>query len=620
MPAAFAAGPWVRRDDAAEGDDSLLIRLGYPSVHPTLQAVEHGRPPPLVGGAWGGDAFRVDDVLRAPFVPPLCPPTERPCGVGEALGYGCGVGWLLSKFHQKVELIYSALLPQEVVPYFTISDASKIESLDFCVCGATNPFYEDDKRNRWAALICNVVTGHVATNAAVRVPHGVKRLVAHVARAGTCAVKPTGVADGRPAAWALSCFAWHTSTVVADGAGGGQPWDDAHAVPPLATAAGGVAAVGDAAARGARLITAVTKCHEATNAKLSAHLDWAATMMELVAPIINHSEAEQRQVHAAVASFPLADAAAVDDVTAAACRSRTERAAVAQLAYEEAKTRRLLREVRGHVYRLIDCVNWRNARALRTDENRLFTDTFNTAEYQLYDLPSQVLLHSASCSLALRVCHGLDDSSEPMKTTGKLWVSKNYFAFKAGWLSRKTGGKKAKDKGHMVEVVPFDLVHSVLRDNAVIQNSIRVALPGGVMLYIGELSDTYRTATLLQTLVEKQRAVQRALSPHDAVLAVPPPTTADRDDAFAVTHIITVPCGLYLHDRREHKLDMVRRRCHRRVRVLERDHNGAPVPAALEEEARRLQRERDGLRSELDARHRPRLLAIKARLDELEPR
>eukprot|EP01062_Namystynia_karyoxenos_P046462 TRINITY_DN3481_c0_g2_i2.p1 TRINITY_DN3481_c0_g2~~TRINITY_DN3481_c0_g2_i2.p1 ORF type:complete len:1406 (+),score=397.93 TRINITY_DN3481_c0_g2_i2:561-4220(+) len=554
-PISFAARPWLPATEPG-ADFHAEDSLSAPCVPPLLPAQPSAAAEAAAPAAAGGAAD-------------VAPRTPAPqCGLSQAMAYGCDLRWMLATFKEKTAIIYAALLnraticfvghgqagavgravlscvhlvaplrlaPTELVPYFTVSDASKIERLGFCVAGSTNPFYEDPARNKWAALICHVGQGTVSVNSKQQAapPGELRRFVQHLLQ---------GVQEGRPEVWVRCFFQWQTARIAARD--GTAPED----VPcPLK----GHSPVTEpelcaAAERCERFISCYTKCHEVNKAKLAIHSDWFATMREVLSPVADRSEQLQKDFYGQLVSFPVAEVSVLDDASFWSCLSRTERAFLAQLAHEEEKTRLLIKQLRGRLYLLLDLLNCRNSKALRDADNRGFCDTFNLPEFQLYNLPQQVLLHSASCALALAVCEGLDDSSEPVRTTGRLWVSKNYFAFKAGWLSRR----KAKDKAHHVEVIPFDIVRSVLRtppDCSVMSDGLKVSLPG-VMLYVGHLHDTFRTAALLQTLVEKQRCVQRMCGSADPVIAVPSPRH-EQDDALSVTRRIVVPCGLYLRER-----------------------------------------------------------------------
>eukprot|EP01065_Artemidia_motanka_P032673 TRINITY_DN39669_c0_g1_i1.p1 TRINITY_DN39669_c0_g1~~TRINITY_DN39669_c0_g1_i1.p1 ORF type:complete len:1317 (+),score=443.29 TRINITY_DN39669_c0_g1_i1:67-3951(+) len=515
--------------------------------------------------------YKVADTLRVPLVAPLA--DVAPAGLRAAMGHGCDLRWFFSTFRLGVASIYAALLNREtvcfvghgraqevgravlscvhlvspmwpeagqVVPYFTVSDASKIESLPFCIAGSTNPFYEDVSRNRWATLICHVKDGTVTPTSAkeqARAPTSLKRLVQHLVQ---------GVQDGRPEAWVRTFMEWHTARLVRD-AEDGVHWSDTEQLPPLVSVDPSFPSRAAALAeKTERQLTVFTKCHEVAAAKLHVHVNWFASVVELLGAAADRGELLQREQYAELANLPVPECRTLEDTSRWACGSATETALTAQMAFEEGKGRRMIRRLRSRVHRLVDSMNWRNDKALRHDDNRSFSCTFNLPQFQLYNLPYQVVLHSASCSLALKVCDELDDTAEPLKTTGRLWVSKNYFAFKAGWLSRRKAGK---DKAHTVEVIPFDIVRSVLRtphDCSIMSDGLRVSLPG-VQLYVGGLHDTFRTAALLQTLVEKQRKVQHTLT-EGFVVAVPE-QHIDVDDPLSVTRRMVIPCGLYLYDR-----------------------------------------------------------------------
>eukprot|EP00756_Hemistasia_phaeocysticola_P011092 Hpha_TRINITY_DN15087_c1_g3::TRINITY_DN15087_c1_g3_i1::g.124009::m.124009 len=503
-------------------------------------------------------------------------------GIGSVLGHGCDLRWLLSTFRLGVGTIYNALLSRETIcfvghghaqgvgravlscanltgplwleatelaPYFTVSDASKIEKLPFCVCGSTNPFYEDTARNKWASLICHVHSGTVTptkggsekeksqspTKTGEVRSHKMRRLLQHITQ---------GVQDGRPEAWVRAFFQWHTARTVRD-AVAGAPWSESSRLPPLVASSGFEERAGAHADSMESLLTLYTKCHEVNAAKMAVHVNWFATMLESFLPTAERSEDQQRALYAELKGFSWAEAATLEDVTTWACSSKTEEALLTQMWYEEEKVRRLLRRLQERVFLLIDAFNSGNERALRSDENRIFADTFNLPQFLLYNVPQQVILHTSSCSLALQVFDGLEEV-EPLRTTGRLWITRNYFAFKAGWLSRR----KAKDKSHTVEIFPFDIVRSVLRtppDCSIMSDGLRVSLPG-VMLYVGGLNNAFRTAALLQTLVEKQRGVQARVSQIDPVIAVQD-QVIDMEDPLAVTRRVVIPSGLYLHER-----------------------------------------------------------------------
>eukprot|EP01060_Flectonema_neradi_P040825 TRINITY_DN9443_c1_g1_i1.p1 TRINITY_DN9443_c1_g1~~TRINITY_DN9443_c1_g1_i1.p1 ORF type:complete len:1084 (+),score=187.65 TRINITY_DN9443_c1_g1_i1:115-3366(+) len=480
--------------------------------------------------------------------------------LSDALSYGSCLRKLLSTFKADTAKIYTALLNRqticfvdhgnaaevgmcvlatchlirpltlkasEVVPYFTVTDASKIEGLGFCVCGATNPFYEDPGRNKWATLICSLRTKTVYANQQLSVPKAVTRVVTHVVQ---------GILkENRTEAWIRNFFEWNTArSLLSDIQNGNN------------TPIGCELTQEDlfeCISATENITATITKCHEVNKQKTAIHADWFQAMIDVLKGVAQRSEKPQNDMYLQISGYQLCEElGGFDDITTTGCGSRTVRSAIAQLYYEESKTRRLLTELRERIYLLIDDLNVSNDSALHSDDNKIFTDTFNTSQYQLYNLTNQVLLHSATCTVE---SFSSDDGGATVrkeKASGKLWVSKNYLCFTASLFSRI-------GKNTSLEVIPFDLITSVEKSD-LHNEGIRLCVRDDgrdAEVHISSVSDYYRMLTLLETLTEKQKRTILLLNALDPVIAVP---DNPHNSPLNVTCRLVVPCGLYLHDRR----------------------------------------------------------------------
>ena len=559
------------------------------------------------------ESVRYTTELTAPF-------PEAP--IADQLSFGCSVSGLVRTFKQDTAKLYTALLhrrtlcfvggtaaevsmavlscchmvrpmcllPCEVSPYFTVTDASKIEQQPFCVVGSTNPFYEDTGRNRWATAICNVTTGAVtlvsnkngtdenlpagALGGLPTVTKQAQRLVAHVVE---------GVLqENRTEAWVRNFFEWSNAKILSN------LLQDGKTLPLLEIADRPriTKEVLERSIEQAEAITVtVTKCHEANKKKTKIHSDWFTTILEVMRPVCQRSGEEQGEMFDQIAGCCLDDAlSGFRDITVDSCGSKTERAAIAQLAYEESKTRLLVTELRERVHLLLDSINsQRNRRAFCHEDNQLFCDMFNTPDYQFYNLQAQVLLYSTNCVVENRthistgVVHNgqvYSSSQQPTakldinssfsfsesanqqvtRCSGKLFISKNYLCFAAGWRARVGKSSKEKREVSSIEIIPFDAIERVASESSVVSDGIHLKLiteaPNVfVSLYISSLSDTYKLLTLLETLSEKQKRTRLLLGALDPVLNVPNITEDPVRSPIGIERRIAIPCGLYLYER-----------------------------------------------------------------------
>eukprot|EP00754_Rhynchopus_humris_P051670 Rhum_TRINITY_DN9675_c0_g1::Rhum_TRINITY_DN9675_c0_g1_i1::g.34673::m.34673 len=609
---------------------SFKMTVKVPAAAPAAGAAAAAPAPATVERV-----IRYSTELYAPCASPLST-------IGDQLSFGCCVSKLVRIFKSDVAKIYTALLdrrtlcfvdqgnaaevcmcvlacchlvrpmqldPSIIIPYFTVTDARKVESQGFCVAGSTNPFFEDPTRNKWAAAICNISTGTVVLTAnqatsqsdagspfSPPVPSSpvspfasatcVTSLThSHVRRQAerlTSHIVQGVLMEEQTEAWVRNFFEWSNAKILKGLLQDGKTLPLMEGCPEL-TADRLDKAVADTEA----ITVTVTKCHEVNKRKTKIHSDWFRTIIDVLKPASQRSEAEAKDMYSQIAAVCLDDAlSGFRDVTVNSCGSRTERAAVAQLTYEESKTRMLVTELRERIHLLIDSINSpRNTRAFQFEENQLFCDTFNTPDYQFYNFPSQVLLLSTSCVVENRTitqhapttnanAHsaadvgggGADNQSfyqsetptaSVTKCSGKIYVSKNYLCFVAGWRSRVGKSTKGDRVVSPIEVVPFDMVERVDAETQIVSDGIRLTLtpPSGdvntsVTLLITNISgDTYKVLTLLETLCEKQRRMQMMIGALDPVLNVP-----DLCDGYVVSPIgverrVHIPCGMYLYER-----------------------------------------------------------------------
>eukprot|EP00659_Diplonema_papillatum_P006303 gene6303-9655_t len=355
-------------------------------------------------------ACKMTTELTAPFVGNLVSASTPRAMVEHAMGYGCSLKKLIKTFKQDTAKIYAALLrrrsicfvaqsnaddacssvlaathlirpltidPSEVIPYATVTDLARIEQMPFVICGATNPFFEDAARHPWATLICNVSTGEVSGDKSLTVGKSVQKMTTRVVEGV--------VEETRTEAWIRNYYEGVTARAL-QGGKGSSPVELGKGVAGSWDCDG----LEEVIKRAERIAETVTKCHDANKKKTAVHAEWFAAMIEAMRAVAERSETDQKEMFNQIASYHLDDdLSGFADITVTGCASRTERCAVAQLAYEENKTRLLLTELRERIYLLIDSFNSRNDAAVHDEENRFFSDTFNTPEYQLYNMTNQ---------------------------------------------------------------------------------------------------------------------------------------------------------------------------------------------------------------------------------------
>ena len=547
-----------------KAEDSLFLEKLYNSLTHGFSQACNGDRNVIIPYSFEMEELSIATELLAPVygIPQSCLKAEdKLATLSDALSYGSCLGTLLSIFKSDTAKIYTALLNRrticfvdhgnaaevgmcvlatchlirpltltasEVVPYFTVTDASKIEELGFCVCGATNPFYEDPGRNKWASLICSLKTKTVYVNQPLTVSKAASRVVSHVVQ---------GILkENRTEAWIRNFFEWNTARSLLSDLQSGT--NTSEQTPSLSQEDlfQCISATED-------ITATITKCHEVNKQKTAIHADWFQAMTDVLKGVALRSEKPQHDMYSQISAYQLCEElGGFDDITTTGCGSRTVRSAIAQLYYEESKTRRLLTELRERIYLLIDDLNVSNNSAVQCEENKIFTDTFNTNQYQLYNMTSQVLLHSANCTVESFSSSDGGATVRKEKASGRIWVSKNYLCFTASLFSRI-------GKNTSLEVVPFDLVTSVEKSE-LHNEGIRLCVRDDsrdAEVHISSVGDYYRMLTLLETLTEKQKRTIALLNALDPVIAVP--ETA-HSSPLNVTSRLVIPCGLYLYDRR----------------------------------------------------------------------
>eukprot|EP01063_Lacrimia_lanifica_P006757 TRINITY_DN14253_c0_g1_i1.p1 TRINITY_DN14253_c0_g1~~TRINITY_DN14253_c0_g1_i1.p1 ORF type:complete len:1526 (+),score=391.05 TRINITY_DN14253_c0_g1_i1:77-4579(+) len=565
-------------DDGAEeeaGDElpcdaSVSCRPPELPVAPTSGVVTRGRAGGLLVHPKRRRVVQSSKKLKVELCAPF--PTGS---TGEQSAYGCCLSHLVRMFRGKLAEIYTALLHKQtvcfvgfgnakdvgacvlacahlirpiempmdsLVPYFTVADASKVEKMAFSVCGTTNPFFEDPNRNKWAKVICNVSDASVTCHkSAAAVSKKTSRFISHVVQGV--------VEDCRTEAWVRNFFEWHTSRLLRE-----------EGVETYALAAGSTVAPNDSITRCEQLTTTLTACHEVNKRKTALHSEWFETMLEVLRPVAMRSGDSQRDMYKQISGFDLSDAlGGFTDLTLSACASRTERAVIAQLAYEEQKTRRLLTEVRERVALLVDVLNRGNKAAAEHEDNQLFTDIFNTPDFQFYNIPSQILLFSTTCSIECRTLVPRTDGGEAQlgkepiaKAACRVYISKHYLCLFANWRSR-VGRVWATDAASPSEVIPFDAVDAIQVESSVVSDGIRLTLSTEFsgdgarnVLFIHDTKEAHKLLVLIETLVEKQKRTRAMLAAIDPELDVPDIHTKG---PLGISRRVMIPTGLYLYDR-----------------------------------------------------------------------
>eukprot|EP01059_Diplonema_ambulator_P000876 TRINITY_DN10697_c0_g1_i1.p1 TRINITY_DN10697_c0_g1~~TRINITY_DN10697_c0_g1_i1.p1 ORF type:complete len:561 (+),score=163.21 TRINITY_DN10697_c0_g1_i1:93-1685(+) len=343
-------------------DDLAFLRKLYDSLTEGFKASRDGDRNIVVPFDFDFQNCKVSTELTAPFVEPLCMGTV-PASLSDALGYGACLSQLISIFKHNTAKIYTALLKRqtvcftdhgnammvgacvlacthlvrplalsckEVVPYFTVTDSERVETADFVVCGTTNPYYEDAARNPWATLICSLADGSIHCNSQLEIPKTTQKLVSHIVQGV--------VRENRTEAWIRNFFEWSTARTLLEPGG--------MRLPLAAKCSPSSYTLDECIKKTEEITSTVTKCHEVNKQKTAIHSDWFSAMLDVLRNVAARSEADQREMYKQISSYQLdEELAGFADITMTGCGSKTERCAIAQLAYEENKTRLLLTAV-----------------------------------------------------------------------------------------------------------------------------------------------------------------------------------------------------------------------------------------------------------------------------------
>ena len=280
--------------------------------------------------------------------------------------------------------------------------------------------------------------------------------------------------------------------------------------------------------------------HEAAskNVEIIKELEiWYKNIISVLRTTLYQSSGEPQQaLFDELAGFNV-DADRLKDPTIYFCGSEVEEGLNALRNLERSLRLRFAVDYKERCFLLVDSFCKNNPRVLRRKGNRLFSDFFNFPDCALYGFPSQVLFFKTSCTLVtyhrrLRI-----------KTSGTIYVSRNYLCFEAGSLAIK--------KRH--QIFPFDVMTAVSQEKTgkLFSATIKVMMDFGdgetCMAVLSNLGTSKGFFEILQLLFHRQKRLQKLMS-NIPTLIQPPRSTI----GGGMLCPLTIPAGLYCNPAAEY--------------------------------------------------------------------